>query len=287
MPKKSSEKKLNSKTLQHPTVIAAVITLVGILLSALVSISAPAKTVPGFLLTLGIGLFFGSLIVLAVSDKTTARKLPNLHKVTWVILAISLLMITTSAIMYYRIPSDKLPPLINPTPQFKPTSTVTLTPTPTKVISSPTAWLLENSTIVAPDVLCSIAVNDYQEVGIENVKRVQFIVKERNSHCSWIIPLNGYDASIKKELMFWVRGEMGGEEFEVGIKDKFTPQGKEPKVSQTAQRDWTQVIISLDEFKFQNSSFYQDFSFLENLSLNFNSVGGGTIYISQLIFMPE
>jgi hypothetical protein len=80
--------------------------------------------------------------------------------------------------------------------------------------------------------------------------------------------------------MFWVRGERGGEKYQIGIKDKFTPQGKEPKVFQTAEWNWTQVVIPLDSFK------YQDLSFLENFSLSFNNAGSGTIYISQLIFVP-
>jgi hypothetical protein len=282
MPRKTPETKPKSKGL-HPSIIVAVITLIGTIVTALLSASSTAKTVPGFLLVLGSVLFIGSILGLGVSNKTTSRNMPNLKIATWTILIISLLTITSSAVIYFTVPADKIPPLGYQTPTATPTNTATLTPTPslTLTTASPTAWLLENSTLIAPNnTLCTITLSDYKEVDIENVKRVRFVVGERNNYCSWVIPLNGYDASRKKEIIFWVRGERGGEQYQIGIKDKFTPQGKEPKVFQTAEWNWTQVIIPLDSFK------YQDLSFLENFSLSFNNAGSGTIYISQLIFVP-
>ena len=108
---------------------------------------------------------------------------------------------------------------------------------------------------------------------------LQFNVN-KNGYSCWIIPLNGYDASRKKMITFWVKGEKGGEEYEVGIKDKITPAGQEPKVPETASAAWTNVSIDLTDFE------GQDLSALENVSVNFTIAGSGTIYIDQLIFTP-
>lgn len=170
-----------------------------------------------------------------------------------------------------------------PTETPTPTAFVALTMTPVPSItqvSTPTPWLLGNQTTTDDKPLCSIIVNDFQETNRENVKRLQFTITGQGGYCSWIIPLNGYNAISKKQVTFWVRGEKGGEPYEVGIKDRKTPSGQEPKVPQMASTSWTQVSIPLrDSFK------NQDLSSLENLSLNFK-VGSGIIYVDQLIFIP-
>lgn len=76
-----------------------------------------------------------------------------------------------------------------------------------------------------------------------------------------------------------MRGENGGEQFEVSIKDLITPSGQEPKVAQVALDTWQQVSIPLEKFEGQNTSS------LENLSLSFTyESGGGTIYVDQFDF---
>lgn len=163
---------------------------------------------------------------------------------------------------------------------FTPTPTLGETPTPTLVlVPTPTAWMLGNQVLPDPNALCLGTVNDYQDANRENVKRVQFNMTEQGGYCSWIIPLNGYNATSKTKVTFWIRGEKGGEQYEVGIKDTTTLPGHEPKVPDTASATWTQVSILLDRFKNQNLVS------LENLSFNFKD-GSGTIYVSQLIFMP-
>jgi hypothetical protein len=150
----------------------------------------------------------------------------------------------------------------------------TLTPVPT-----PTAWPLGDQTATDPKPLCRITVGDFREPGRDHAKALQFTITGPGGYCSWIVPLHGYNASTKEQLTFWVKGQQGGEQFEVGIKDGKTIPGLEPKVSETASASWTQVSIFLDRFK------NQDVSSLENVSLNFTT-GSSTIYVDQLIFIP-
>jgi hypothetical protein len=164
-----------------------------------------------------------------------------------------------------------------PTKEF--TATPNTSPTMTQ-IPTPTSWPLGTQTTTDSKPLCTITVSDFHETSRENARRLQFNITGQGGYCSWIIPLNRYNASTKKQIAFWVKGEKGGEQYEVGIKDKITPPGQEPKVSETASTSWTQVFIPLDDFK------SQDLSSLENFSLNFK-VGSGTIYVDQLIFIPQ
>lgn len=140
MPRKTPEPKPKSKGL-HPSIIVAVITLIGTIVTALLSASSTAKTVPGFLLVLGSVLFVGSILGLGVSNNATARHMPNLKTATWTILIISLLTITSSAVIYFTVPPDKIPPLGYQTPTTTPTNTETSTPTTTVALTttSPTA----------------------------------------------------------------------------------------------------------------------------------------------------
>jgi hypothetical protein len=146
-------------------------------------------------------------------------------------------------------------------------------------IPTPTSWPLGTITLTDPGPLCTITVRDFHETGRENAKSLQFSVTGKGGYCSWIIPLNGYNATSKKQITFWVKGEKGGEQYVAGIKDRNTISGQEPKVSKTASASWTQVSIPMDMFKRQNLSS------LEYFSLNF-TVGSGTIYVDQLIFTP-
>jgi hypothetical protein len=171
-----------------------------------------------------------------------------------------------------------------PISTFTPTSTVIVilesTITPTLVLTpTPTAWPLGYQTSTDPKPLCTITVNDFQESGIQDAKRLQFNIMGQDGYCGWIVPLNDYNATSKTSVTFWIRGEKGGEQYEVGLKDIKTLPGHEPKVSKTASPDWTQVFIPLNSFE------NQDLASLENFSLNFED-GSGTIYVSQLIFTP-
>ena len=130
-----------------------------------------------------------------------------------------------------------------------------------------------------PQGLCIGTVADHQEENMGKVKRIQYSIMGQDGYCSWIIPLNGYSATSNTMITFWIRGEKGGEQYEVGLKDTDTRSGREPKVPETASADWARVSIPLDEFK------DQDLSSLENFSLNFKK-GNGVVYVSQLMFIP-
>ena len=92
------------------------------------------------------------------------------------------------------------------------------------------------------------------------------------------------DATASERLSFWVRGENGGEQFEVGIKGSTIESGHEPKVQQIAPTDWQHVFIPLQEFQELKE---QDLSSLENFSLGFSyDLGSGTIYVDGFTFSP-
>ncbi len=152
------------------------------------------------------------------------------------------------------------------------TQVINLTPTTT-------AWPLGTLTSTDPKPACAITVSDLNEPDSKNAKSLQYTVTGKGGYCSWIIPLNGYNATSNKQITFWVKGDKGGEQFVVGIKDTKTISGLEPKVSETASASWTEISIPLDMFK------RQDLSSLEYFSINF-TVGSGTIYVNQLIFIP-
>ncbi|MBI5841839.1 MAG: hypothetical protein HZB19_17255 [Chloroflexi bacterium] len=145
----------------------------------------------------------------------------------------------------------------------------------------PTPWFLGNGiTSTDPKPLCTIAVNNNaRESGRDNAMGLTFNITGQDGFCSWIISLDGYDASSKKQVTFLVKGEKGGEQYLVGIKDVKTESGREPKVPETASASWAQVSIPLDDFE------NQDLSSLENFSLSFK-IGSGTIYVDELIFTP-
>jgi len=175
---------------------------------------------------------------------------------------------------------------LEPTPA--PTTTMTSPPeyiesTPTFAqIPVPTAWRFVGTIITTdPSHLCVLTASEFQESGREAASRLQFNVLDEQGYCSWIVPLNGYNAASKQQVTFWVKGEKGGEKYKVGIKDDITPSGQEPKVSQVASASWIKVSIPLDKFKTKGHNLDS----LENFSLNFTE-GSGTIYVNQLFFIP-
>jgi len=206
-------------------------------------------------------------------------------KLAFTVSGIALIIIGLVIAFKIEIPEISVSPTSTvPTYTFTPTSTIAAilesTVTPTLALTpTSTAWPIGNKTSTDPIPLCTIIVNDFQEPGIENAKRLQFNISGQDGYCSWIVPLNGYNAASKKQITFWIKGEKGGEQYYVGIKDKITQPGQEPKVSEVASATWTKVSISLDKFK------RLDLSKLENFSLNFTN-GSGTVYVSQLIFIP-
>jgi hypothetical protein len=159
------------------------------------------------------------------------------------------------------------------------TQTAESTPVSLVLVPTPTAWPLGDQTSTDPIPLCKIAVSNFSEPGRERAKRLQYDITGKDGFCSWIIPLKGFNATSIKQITFWIKGEVGGEAYDIGVKDQATQPGKEHKVSRVATPSWAKVSIPIEEFKIQNLSS------LENFSLTFKS-GSGTVYVDQLIFGP-
>ena len=190
-----------------------------------------------------------------------------------VAIATVLILVVSALVLTRLIPYE--PPAALATLTSMPSGLpLTLTPLP---VSTP--WPLGNQTTTDPRPACTITVSDSPEPGREHAKALQFSITAENGYCSWIVPLDGYDASRKKQVTFWVRGLQGGEEFKVGIKDRNTIAGQEPKESRAASASWTQMSLPLELFE------NLDLSSLENFSLNFTT-GSGTVYVDRLIFTP-
>ena len=123
-----------------------------------------------------------------------------------------------------RLPAPTAPVIFTPTQISLETQGPTLT-----LIPAPTPWPLGNQTTTDPKPACKITVSDSPAPGREYAKALQFSISAENGYCSWIVPLHGYNASRKKQVTFWVKGMQGGEEFEIGLKDRTTIAGQEPK----------------------------------------------------------
>lgn len=131
-----------------------------------------------------------------------------------------------------------------------------------------------------PQHLCAINVENVFAPGKKNTVRIKVDNTNLQGYCSWVLPLQKYDASGKTSLTFWVKGEKGGEQFQVGICDSSTYNGQEPKVEETATTGWKKVTIPLDKFRGQNLTA------LENLSIGFQTKGNIVVFISDVYFEP-
>lgn len=163
-------------------------------------------------------------------------------------------------------------------------------PAPTQTaMPSVTPWPIVNGTTYSgqPDQ-CSISVSPSPELEHPNSLRLTFNPSVPGSFCGWMVIFpDHYDASKKSALSFWVRGDRGGEQFEVGIKDRKTPPGQEPKEPVSARPQWRHVSIPLTHFSATRAglSSPQDLSALENVSLNFVfQLGSGAIYVDNFAF---
>jgi formylglycine-generating enzyme required for sulfatase activity len=171
--------------------------------------------------------------------------------------------------------------VITPTPTETPTAPYT-PPTPT-----PTPWVLTNTNTLPyadSNQLCSIAATKFPDPVRPDAIMISFGTSTEGSWCIWEVRLNGFNASKRTFLSFWVRGEQGGEQFEVGLKDSVTAPGDEPKIKQKASNKWRQVFISLQEMQ---SIKQQKLTELDNFSLGFtHQLGSGIIYVQGFAFEP-
>ena len=97
--------------------------------------------------------------------------------------------------------------------------------------------------------------------------------------------VESFDASAYKYLIFWVKGEKGGERMSLLMRDahalNYMPQVKH--VLPEAVTEWKKVIISLDEFKNK-----VDLNQLDNIGIAFGrdvgNVSGEIVYIDDFMF---
>ena len=128
--------------------------------------------------------------------------------------------------------------------------------------------------------LCTIDAVNVSTPEKKNAVRIKVNNTDESGYCSWVLPLEKYDASAKTSLTFWVKGENGGEQFNVGICDSNTFNGQEYKAKMTATSKWKKVTIALDKFDGQNLGA------LDNLSIGFETTGNYVIFIADVCFEP-
>jgi hypothetical protein len=92
-----------------------------------------------------------------------------------------------------------------------------------------------------------------------------------------------FDASSFDTLTFWVKGMLGVEKFQLGLKDKM---GNEYKIESDAlvinMRDWSFVSAPLSRFRGVNTQF------IDNVNLGFNPThGSGTICLDDIAFVKR
>jgi hypothetical protein len=171
--------------------------------------------------------------------------------------------------------------------QITRSSTPIVNITATRPSSIPTPWILNNANTLAypdPTNLCSITPINAAIIERPNAIKITFDTSVKGSWCIWEVRLQNFDASQKTALSFQIRGEKGGEQFGIGIKDFTTLPGGEPKVKKTASPLWQNILVSLQEL--QNTK-QQNLFALENLSFSFTSEwGSGTIYVDEFAFVP-
>ena len=129
--------------------------------------------------------------------------------------------------------------------------------------------------------------------GANRVLRLNFD-KQATGWCGYYTLLNQIDGEFfdlipYKEVRFWVRGEKGGEPFEIGMADrswltigdsvkagpveKFLPNG--------VTTQWQEVVIQLSDFG------KLDWSQMGSFVINFYKQGKGTLYVDNLRFIRK
>ncbi len=159
-----------------------------------------------------------------------------------------------------------------------PAATAERLPSPT-FTPMPTAWPPGDQVSSDPHSRCDVGAAGLADPGREHAVVVQFKISGRGGYCTWITPLNGFNAQAMKQVSFWVKGRKGGEEFAVGLRDRGTPEASAPGISRTASDHWSQVIIPLNRFG------GLDMTSLEELSLTIQA-GSSELYVDRIEFLP-
>ena len=98
------------------------------------------------------------------------------------------------------------------------------------------------------------------------------------------IGLNNHSISDWDRLSFWVKGEYGGEEFEVGLKDGDGVEYKVPIADYAAvTTEWQEVRIPLEVFR--NNGIRS--TGMDNISFTSTKSGGGIVYIDDIAFLGD
>ena len=159
-----------------------------------------------------------------------------------------------------------------------PAGTVETLPTPT-FTSTPTSWPPGDHVSSDPHSRCEVAAAGLEDPGREKAAVVQFKISGRGGYCTWITPLNGFNAEAMKQVSFWVKGRKGGEVYALALRDSRMPEDSAPEISRTASDRWNQVVIPLDRFS------GLDTASLEELSLSIRA-GSSAIYMDRIEFLP-
>lgn len=169
------------------------------------------------------------------------------------------------------------------TASFTPLPTFTSPPAITSIpsivpLQTATPWPLIDARL-DEKINCNLVANPTEEAGIVNAVEIIIDVPFEKSHCSWVVNLNGFDASQQTVLTFMAKGGIGGEQFLIGVKDTVGYAGNEIKVTRVVTNTWEQIRIPLEAIQ------GQDLSSLENLSLGFEyEYGNITIYVADFVF---
>ncbi len=106
--------------------------------------------------------------------------------------------------------------------------------------------------------------------------------------CGWYNLLEGVDVRIYNILSFWVKGQQGGESFEIGLNDRGREEaGMEAVYFGSVQaylppgisNVWQEVKIPLSHLEFD-----LDLSLISSINFLFSKNEEGTIYIDEMIF---
>ena len=155
------------------------------------------------------------------------------------------------------------------------TPTPLLAPAPVCLIS------LHNTTSYPHDAI--LEVTEIADPIRSEVTKIAFEHLRPNSYATWVIRLDNCDLTGYTRLSFWIKGEKGGEQFEVGLKSSDTESGREPKIPHTALADWEHRYILLQDFQDRQQ---QSFDSVENVSLGFryDLSEKGAIYVNGFTF---
>ncbi len=148
------------------------------------------------------------------------------------------------------------------------------------VVPTTTPWPLTRAVQYTDnDAICTISTSRISDLEHSGAVEIRYDIPSAPGYCSWVVPLNGYDAGAMNTLTFWVKGQKGGEAFDVGIARTGTAPGQDPKIRQNAATAWQQISIPLADFG------DLPIDSLENLSLGFtHALGSGTIFVSDFVF---